>query len=114
MVAIVIAFIINTLIIFLTSYILPGVRLFAFWYAAVVAVVLGLTHSFVHHYAMMMMLPPNFFTYFLLSFVIASIAIYLLSKCLSGFEVDGFKWVVMFSFIIAFFNAAIHHFFLMF
>ncbi len=109
MVAIVIALILNTLIVFLAAYVLPGVKLYSFWNAVVVAVVVGVLHSLVHHAAIWLTLPPNFFTYFLCTLVLASIAIYILSLCMPGFEVDGLKWILIFSFIVALFNGLILH-----
>lgn len=111
MVAIIIALILNTLIVFLAAYIVPGVRLYSFWNAVVVAVIIGFFHALIHHVAMWLTLPPNFFSYFLCTFIIASIAIYLLSLTMPGFEVDGLKWVLIFSFVVSLLNGLLHHLF---
>ncbi|MEM1282664.1 MAG: phage holin family protein [Chlamydiota bacterium] len=110
MIAIIIALLLNAIVLFFAAYIIPGVRLYSFWNAVAVAVLIGILHALIHHSMMWMALPPSFFIYFLCTFIMGSIFIYLLSLCLPGFEVDGWKWIFIFSFIAALFNALIHHF----
>lgn len=109
MIGVLIALVINLIVIFLASYILPGVKLYSFLTAVILAVVIGLANAFVHYFLYYMGVPPNFWTYGLLSFVLSSILIWIVSICLSGFEVDGLKWIFIFAFVISVFNAVIHH-----
>lgn len=110
MLAILIALIVNLVVIFLASYIVPGVKLMSFITAVILAVVIGVANTFIHQSLILVGLPANFWTYGLLSFVFTGILIWGAQLLLSGLEVEGVKWVIIYALIISAFNAVVHGF----
>lgn len=109
MLAIIIALIINALVIFLASYIVPGVKLNSFWVAVFIAVILGVVNAFTHHLLVLLGVPPNIVTYGLFTLVVVTLAVMAISFCLPSFEVESFGWALIFSFVVAIINALLHY-----
>lgn len=107
MITVFFSLVLNAMVLFFTSYVVPGVKLASISPAIIIALVLGLLHSFVHDTIVYTTLPPNFITYFFFSLLFSSLAIYSLSMILPGLEVDGFKWVLIFSCTVSIINALI-------
>ncbi len=110
MTTILIALIVNTIIVFFATYIVPGVKIYSFIYAVIVAVVLGFVNAFVHNMLVSMGLPPNYFTYGLLTLLLAGLAILAISYLLPGVEVENFGWAVIFALVVAVLNGVVHSF----
>jgi len=108
MIEIVIALILNSIIVLIASYVVPGVKLYSFFYAVIIAGVLSLANAFVYHLLVLLSIPPNYFTYGLFTLLICTVFILAISYWLPGVEVDGFKWALIFSVVIALLNAGIH------
>lgn len=108
MLAAFIALIVNSVIVFLVSYILPGVKLSSFWVAVVVAIILGLINAFTHYLLQWMTLPANYFTYGIASLLFSICTLIGITYILPGFEVDSFYWVVFFALIVGLSNGLIH------
>lgn len=95
---------INTLAIVITAYLLPGVRLSGFGAALIAALVLGLINTFIRPVLLLLTLPLNILTLGLLTFVINALLIMLTSAIVSGFSVSGFWWALLFSLVLAVVN----------
>ena len=108
MLAVFIALIVNTVIVFFASYILPGVKLSSFWVAVIVAIFLALINAFTHFLLQWMTLPPNYFTYGIASLIFSICALIGITYIMPGFEVDSFYWVVFFALIVGLSNGLIH------
>jgi len=99
--SILIAILLNTIAVFVTASILPGVRLANFGTALVVAIVLGAINTFIRPIIFLLTLPINILTLGLFSFVILGLLVLLVSAIVPGFHVDGFWWAVAFALVLA-------------
>jgi putative membrane protein len=98
------ALIINTIAVFGTAYILPGIHLKNFWTGVVVAIVLGIVNAIIRPIIFILTLPINILTLGLFSFVIMGFMVYLVSWLIPGFTIDNFGWAILFSLIMAIIN----------
>lgn len=95
---------ISTVAIMFTSYLLPGVALTGFWAALWVALFLGLVNTFIKPLLILLTLPINILTLGLFTFVINALLILLASSVIDGFSVSGFWVALLFSIILSLFN----------
>jgi putative membrane protein len=100
----IVAFIINTVAVLVTSYILPGIHLRSFWTALWVAIVLGIVNAILRPIIFILTLPINILTLGLFSFIIMGLLVYLVSAVVPGFKVDNFWWAILFAVIVAIIN----------
>ncbi len=98
-------FIINILITavaaLITSQLLPGVFLDSFWTSLLVALVLAFMNSVVKPILTILTIPITLFTMGFFLLVINAGIILLTDKLVDGFEVRGFWWALLFSFILS-------------
>jgi putative membrane protein len=90
-----------TLAILVTAYVLPGVMVSGFVAAAVTAVILGVINAFIRPLVILLTLPVNILTLGLFTFVINALMIMLAAAVVPGFEVAGFLWALLFSLILS-------------
>ncbi|KAF3362152.1 hypothetical protein PHSC3_001464 [Chlamydiales bacterium STE3] len=102
---ILITLILNTIAVFVTASILPGIRLDGWSSALLVAVVLGLINAFIRPILLVLTLPINILTLGLFTFVIMGLMVLLASAIVPGFYVSGFWWSIAFAIILAFANS---------
>ncbi|MDQ3395316.1 MAG: phage holin family protein [Bacteroidota bacterium] len=99
------AFIIKLLItavaVLISAYILPGVYVNSFLTAIVVAAVLGLFNAILKPLLIILTIPITILTLGLFLLVINAIIILLTDFFISGFEVSGFLWALVFSIILS-------------
>lgn len=105
---IIIALLLNSLAVFVTAYILPGIHLKDYWTALVVAVVLGVINTFIRPIILILTLPINILTLGLFTFVILGGLVLLVSSIVPGFQVDGFWWALAFALVLSLINSFIH------
>lgn len=91
----------SILVIFL-AYILPGVTIASFWTALGVAVVLAFLNTFLKPLLILITIPFTVITFGLFLLVINAAIILLADWMISGFDVDGFWWALLFSLILSF------------
>lgn len=82
--------ILNALALLVVSYIVPGFEVASFWWALIVALVLGLVNALIRPILLILTLPINILTLGLFTFVINALMILLVSTLLEGFAVTGF------------------------
>lgn len=92
--------IILTLAVLGTSYILPGVSVSGFWVALVTALVLGVVNVVIKPILLFLTLPINILTLGIFTFVINALLILLVSFIVPGFSVVNFWWALLFSIVI--------------
>ena len=92
------------LAIMVTAYLLPGVQLAGFVPALVAALVLGLVNAFIKPVVVLLTLPLNILTLGLFTLVINALLIMLVSKLVSGFQVQSFWWALVFSVLLTVVN----------
>jgi len=93
--------IVNTLAVFISAYILPGVKVDGLLTAFIVAIVLGAVNMFIKPVLVLLTLPLNILTLGLFTFVINALLILLVSNIVPGFKVDGFLWALIFSLVLS-------------
>jgi putative membrane protein len=101
---ILLAILINSVAVFVTGYILPGIHITNFGTALAVSIVLGVVNAFLRPLIMLLTLPINILTLGLFSFVIMGALVYLVSIIVPGFVVDNFLWAISFALIVALIN----------
>ncbi|MBS4169033.1 phage holin family protein [Parachlamydia sp. AcF125] len=97
----------NTIAVFVTAHILPGVHLDNFSTALVVAIAFGAINTFIRPIIFLLTLPINILTLGLFSFVILGLLVLLVSAVVPGFYVLGFWWAVAFALVLAVTNSVL-------
>ena len=90
-----------TIAIIVSAYILPGVTLSGFGTALLVALVLGLLNVFIKPLLLILTLPINILTLGLFTFVINAFIILMVSAIVPGFKVSGFWIALLFSIVLS-------------
>ncbi len=104
MMPILLAILINTLAVWVTGYILPGIHMHSLWTSLVVAIVLGVVNAILRPIIFILTLPINILTLGLFSFVIMGLLVYLVSAIVPGFTVNNFGWAILFALIVSLIN----------
>lgn len=99
---------VSGLAVFITAYILPGVRVDGFVTALLVAVLLGLANAVLKPILTIITLPITILTLGLFSFIINALIILLVSTLVPGFHVDGLLWAVIFGIVLAIVGGILH------
>ena len=94
----------NSLIIMVAAYLLPGVHVANFLTALAIALVLGVLNLIVKPILIVLTLPLTIITFGLFLIVINALMILLTSHLVPGFKVDGFWWAVLYSILISVFH----------
>jgi len=95
----IISWLIGAVIVILTAYVLPGVRVQSFVTALLVAVVLGLLYAVIRPLLLFLTLPVNVLTLGLFTFVVNAILVLIASAVVPGFQVDNFWYALLFSLV---------------
>lgn len=103
---IIVRLLINALIIFGLAWALPGVEVQSFWVALIASVILGLLNVFVKPVLVILTIPVTILTLGLFLLVINALIILLADYFISGFDVDGFWWALLFGFLLSVLNSA--------
>lgn len=98
---ILLSILINTIAVFVTASILPGVHLKNFLTALVVAVVIGIINALIRPLLLLLTLPINILTLGLFTFVIMGFCVLIATWIVPGFEVDSFWWAIGFALVLA-------------
>jgi len=97
-----------TIAVFVTAYILPGVTIVSIPVAFVVAIVLGIINIFLKPILLILTLPINILTLGLFTLVINASLVMLASKIIDGFYVSGFWWALIFSLVLLLVHFVLH------
>jgi putative membrane protein len=92
--------IVSAVAVILSAYILPGVSVRSFWTALWVALILTLLNVFVTPIMILLTIPITIITFGLFLFVINAIIILIASALISGFQVKGLGWALIYSIIL--------------
>src|SRR3989344_4437525 len=93
--------IVMTLAVMITAYLLPGITLDTVATAFVTALVLGFLNSFIKPLVVILTLPVNILTLGFFTLVINALLILLASVIVPGFHVSGFWWALLFGVILS-------------
>lgn len=108
--SILLGLILSTIAVFVTAYILPGVKLDGWTSALVLAIVLGLINAFIRPLLLILTLPINVITLGLFTLVIIALCVMLASAISPGFQVDSFWWAMAFGVVLAIINGVLNPF----
>lgn len=102
---ILIHWLIVTLAIMVSAYILPGVKIAGFVPALAAAVVLGLLNLVLKPILVFLTLPINILTLGLFTLVINAAIIMLATKIVPGFTVQNWWWAILFGIVLGLVNS---------
>jgi putative membrane protein len=101
----------SALAVLLSAFILDGVTVDPWWWAVIVAIVLGFINACIRPLVKLLALPINFITLGLFTFVINGLMVMLCSWVVRPhFEVDNFWWALGFSIVLTLVSWALHLF----
>ncbi len=104
--------IISSLAVLITALTLDGVTVQPWWWAVIIAIVLGLINSWIRPLVKFLALPINLLTLGLFTLVINGAMVMLCSWLLSPhFEVAGLGWAICFSLVLMLVSWMLHLFF---
>lgn len=103
--------IISALAVLITSFTLDGITVDPWWWAVIIAIVLGFINAFIRPLVKLLALPINLLTLGLFTFVINALMVLLCSWVVGPhFEVQDFWWAMGFSIVLTLVNWALHLF----
>lgn len=105
---IIINWLIATIAVLITSYLLPGVNLKVWTTAVLVALILGVINAVIKPIIILLTLPINVLTLGLFTLVINAALILLVAAIVPGFSVKSFWWACLFGIILTMVNWAIN------
>ena len=94
-----------TLAIMVSAYLLPGVKIAGFVPALAAAVVLGLLNLVLKPILVLLTLPINILTLGLFTLVINAAIIMLATKIVTGFTVENWWWAILFGIVLGLVNS---------
>jgi putative membrane protein len=104
MLIILINWLVSAIAVLLASYLIPGVVVSTFWWALVVALVLGIVNAVIKPILVLLTLPINILTLGLFTLVIDAVLVLLVSAIVPGFHVSGFWPALFFSITLSIIN----------
>lgn len=105
---IVMYWLISTLAIMISAYLLPGVHIAGFLTAFILAVVLGAINGFLRPLLVLLTLPITVVTFGLFFLVLNTLLIMLAAAIVPGVVLDSFWWALAFGIVLALVNAVLH------
>jgi putative membrane protein len=100
--------ILSGIAVFVSSYILPGVKVDGFVTALVVVVLLAVVNTFIRPLVLLLTLPINIITLGLFSLVINALMVLLVAAIVPGFHVEGILWALVFSVVLSLVSSVIY------
>jgi len=98
---------INTISIFAVSYILSGIHVDSFVTALVVAVVMAILNVTLKPLLFVITIPITVITFGLFLLVLNVLILYAAAYLIDGFQIAGFWWALLFSFLVSFVNSVL-------
>lgn len=87
---IILRWLLNTLVLLLVSFIVPGVEFSSLWSALVTSVIFGLINALIRPILILLTLPINILSLGLFTLVINTLMFWLASNIVKGFEIQNF------------------------
>lgn len=98
------AWLLNSIAVFATAKILPGVEIKNFWSAIVVAALLAIVNTFLTPILQFIALPVSILTLGLFALVINTLMIMLVDALVEGFKIKNFWWALVFGIVMSLFS----------
>jgi putative membrane protein len=96
---------VSTLAVLIAAYVIPGVVIFGFWNAIVLAIVLGIFNAILRPILIFFTLPLTILTFGLFTLVINTLLIMLAARIVPGFIVASFFQAFLFGIALFFINS---------
>lgn len=100
----IVGWIISSIAIYATAYLLPGIQVTDFTTALVAAIGLGLINAVIKPILLILTLPLNIISLGLFTFVINALMVLLAGQLVPGFLVENFWWALLFSLVVSVIN----------
>lgn len=97
----VIRILLSALAVMILAYVLPGVHVYNYISAIIVAIILSLLNIVIKPILVILTLPVTILTFGLFLLVINAFIILFAESLVSGFVVDGFWWALIFSLLLS-------------
>lgn len=97
--------ILSAVAVLIVSYVLPGVYVHSFFSAVLLAIILSVLNTIVKPILIVLTIPLTIMTLGIFLLVINAIVILMADALVSGFEVDGFWWALLFSVLLSIINS---------
>lgn len=95
------AWLLNSVAVFATAKVLPGVEIKNFWSAILVAALLAIVNTFLNPILQIIALPVTILTLGLFALVINTLLIMLVDALVDGFKVKNFWWAFFFGIVMS-------------
>jgi len=112
LVAYLIHWLVSSVALFLTAYLVPGFRLRGFGSAMVAAIVVGLANTFVRPFLLFLTFPINLLTLGLFTFVVNGAILKMCAAILRDFEIEGWFSAILGAVILTIVSSLLHFFLL--
>jgi putative membrane protein len=103
-----IRWIIGSLAIWFTTFIIPGLHIKGLGTILLTALVLGIVNAIVRPLFVLFTLPVTIITLGLFLFIINGLLLYLVAALVPNFKIDGFWWAVLGSLVITIISAILN------
>ena len=105
MITLLVKWLVSALAVFLVGNFLPGIHVPGYKVALITALVLGVLNITVRPILKILSFPITILTLGLFSLVVNGFVLWLASRIVTGFSIDGFWWAVIGSLLISIFTA---------
>lgn len=105
---IIINLLISSLAVFISGYILPGIKIENFTTAVVVAIVLGIVNLLIKPFFIILTLPVTILTLGIFALFINAIMILIVSAIVPGFKVQSLFWAFIFGVVLSIVSSFLH------
>ena len=105
---IIVNLILSAIAVFVSAYVLPGVKVDGFVTALVVAILLAVVNTFIKPLVLLLTLPINILTLGLFSLIINALMVMLVAAIVPGFHVNGILWALVFSIVLSLVSSVIY------
>ncbi len=97
----ILAWLLNSVAVFATAKILPGVEIKNFWSAIIVAALLAIVNTFLNPIVQLISLPVTILTLGLFALVVNTLMIMLVDALVEGFKIKNFWWAFIFGILMS-------------
>jgi putative membrane protein len=103
--SIIAGWILFSIAIYATAYLLPGIHVADFVTALMAAIILGFINMVIRPILLILTLPINVLTLGIFTFVINALMVLLAGQLIPGFTVENFWWALLFSLVVSVINS---------
>ncbi len=109
MISLLIRWAINAVALYLTTLIVPGVRVTDFGGAVVAALVLGIVNAVIRPFLLLLTLPLNILTLGLFTFVVNAVMLYIVAGVTHRLQLSGFLAALVGAIVLSVISSVISH-----